>query len=67
MSTDTPVMYWPLVATAREPTVSVRDMIKPPWTVYLPPVSIPIRRKACGREGWRLTPTRFTGRFASGV
>lgn len=57
MSTDTPVMYWPLVATASEPRVSVRDMIRPPWTV-------------CGkREYWHetnhnkiiaLTPTRLT-------
>ena len=30
ISTDTPVIYWPLVATAREPNVSVRDKIKPP-------------------------------------
>ena len=34
MSTETPVMYWPFVATASEPIVSVRDKISPPWTVY---------------------------------
>lgn len=33
MSTETPVMYWPLVATASEPSVSVSDMISPPCTV----------------------------------
>ena len=30
ISTDTPVRYCPLVATASEPRVSVRDMIRPP-------------------------------------
>ncbi len=35
MSTDTPVIYWPLVANAREPNVSVIDSIKPPWTVFI--------------------------------
>ena len=33
MSVDTPVMYWPWVATASEPSVSVSDMIRPPCTV----------------------------------
>ena len=33
MSTDTPVMYCPCVATASEPSVSVSDMMSPPWTV----------------------------------
>lgn len=36
MSTETPVMYCPLVATASEPSVSVRDMISPPCTVCGP-------------------------------
>jgi hypothetical protein len=34
ISVDTPVMYWPWLATASEPSVSVRDMIRPPCTVY---------------------------------
>lgn len=33
ISVDTPVMYWPWLATASEPSVSVSDMIKPPCTV----------------------------------
>ena len=33
MSVDTPVMYWPWLATASEPSVSVSDMIRPPCTV----------------------------------
>jgi len=33
ISVDTPVMYWPLLATAREPRVSVSDIIRPPCTV----------------------------------
>lgn len=34
ISTETPVIYCPFVATAKEPNVSVRDMIRPPCTVY---------------------------------
>ena len=33
ISVDTPVMYWPWLATAREPSVSVSDIIRPPCTV----------------------------------
>ena len=33
MSVDTPVMYWPWLATASEPSVSVSDIIRPPCTV----------------------------------
>ena len=33
ISTETPVMYVPFVATAREPRVSVNDKMRPPWTV----------------------------------
>jgi hypothetical protein len=32
-SVDTPVMYWPWLATASEPRVSVSDMMRPPCTV----------------------------------
>ena len=30
ISVETPVMYWPFVATAREPRVSVKDRMRPP-------------------------------------